>query len=103
MCLDIKKIAIPLSILAAILLLSFLPLPLGEDSLAKLFSTFSGMSLMLFGGGYVLIPMIQEVVVNNYGWGTQTEFSNAIAMSQITPGAILISAAFIGYVVKGQN
>ena len=99
--LQIKKIMIPGLILAGMLLLSLIPLPLGQDSLAKLFVTFSGMSLTLFGGGYVFIPMIQEVVVNNYHWVTQEQFSNAIAIGQITPGPVSISAASIGYVVKG--
>ena len=99
--LQIKKIIIPGLILAVTLLLSLIPLPLGQDSLAKLFITFSGMSLTLFGGGYVFIPMIQEVVVNNYHWVTQEQFNNAIAIGQITPGPVSISAASIGYVVKG--
>jgi len=51
----------------------------------QLFVTFSGMSLMLFGGGFVFIPLIQEIVVDGYQWVSQIEFTIAIALGQVTP------------------
>lgn len=78
------------------------PLLAFEPSLlSKIFITFAGMSLMLFGGAYVFIPLIQEIVVEGHGWVTQREFIDAVAMGQITPGPILVSAAFVGLKIGG--
>ncbi|MCS6991124.1 MAG: chromate efflux transporter [Chitinophagales bacterium] len=71
------------------------------DSLFNLTKTFGGLSVMLFGGGYVIIPMIRHHVVDVFGWLSNTSFTDAIAFSQVMPGPILIAATFIGYQVQG--
>jgi len=96
-----KKTGIPLLILGSWLVISLLPLPLNIGSLEHLFITFGGLGLMLFGGGYVFIPMIQELVVGQYAWMSQQTFIDAIALGQVTPGPIVISITFIAYQVKG--
>ena len=67
--------------------------------LGDLWLSFSGMSLAMFGGGYVFIPMMKEVVVQQHHWLQTQEFADAIALGQITPGPIMIAATFIGFYV----
>ncbi len=63
-----------------------------------LFLTFFQIGLFGFGGGYAMISMIQGEVVNHYHWMSNGQFTDIVAISQMTPGPIGInSATYVGY------
>ena len=64
----------------------------------ELFITFFQIGLFGFGGGYGMLSLIQGEVVHNHAWLTTSEFTDIVAISQMTPGPIGInSATYCGY------
>ncbi len=69
----------------------------------QLFYTFFIIGMFTFGGGYAMLSLIQNEVVVNHQWITAQEFTDMVAISQMTPGPIGInSATYVGYAVSGN-
>ena len=69
----------------------------------ELFYTFFVIGAFTFGGGYAMLSLIQNKVVIEHQWITAQEFTDIIAVSQMTPGPIGInSATYIGYTATGN-
>ena len=70
--------------------------------LIQLFTTFFKIGALSFGGGYAMLPLLEEAVIKTYNWMTKTEFIDIFAISEMTPGPIAVnSATFVGYRVAG--
>ncbi|WP_313630701.1 chromate transporter [Enterococcus devriesei] len=68
----------------------------------QLFWTFLKIGLFSVGGGYAIIPLIQEQVVNQQGWLTDKVFTDIITISQMTPGPIAVNTStFVGMQING--
>ncbi|WP_298573841.1 chromate transporter [uncultured Porphyromonas sp.] len=64
----------------------------------QLFLVFSKIGIVGFGGGYAMLSLIQDDVVNKHGWLSSAEFTDIVAVSQMTPGPLGINmATYVGY------
>lgn len=68
----------------------------------QLFISYLKIGFFGFGGGYAMLSLIQNEIVEQHGWITAQQFADIVAISQMTPGPIAInSATYIGYTVGG--
>lgn len=54
-----------------------------------------------YGGGFVIVPLMQHDAVTTYHWMTGAQFLNAVALGQVTPGPVVLTVAVVGYAAKG--
>jgi chromate transporter len=71
------------------------------SGLVNLAWVFLKIGLIFFGGGYVLIPLLHRLMVDQYRWLTLREFLDGVALSQLTPGPLAILATFTGFRAGG--
>lgn len=75
----------------------------GDDAhvLVQILLFFTKAGAFVFGSGLAIIPFLREGVVHDFGWLNDQQFLDAVAVALVTPGPVVITVAFIGYLVAG--
>jgi chromate transporter len=85
---------------AATLLFSGVTLPV-SGTLLEIFGYFAKAGMFVFGSGLAIIPFLYGGVVEGHHWLSERQFVDAVAVAMITPGPVVITVGFIGYLVAG--
>lgn len=72
-----------------------------EPTLGRVAALFAGIGALTFGGGLTMVALMQEHVVDRLHWLTAREFVDGLALGQLTPGPVLMLAAYVGYKLLG--
>jgi chromate transporter len=89
-----------LQVSAAPVLAQIVPIASGS-TLTKLLLFFLKAGSLTFGSGLVIVPFLEQGLVAQYGWLDQRQFLIAVAVGMISPGPVVITATFVGYLVAG--
>lgn len=73
----------------------------GAGVLLSLTWTSFKVGALSYGGGFVIIPLMQSDAVDGHGWMSGAQFLNAVALGQVTPGPVVHTVAVVGYAVSG--
>jgi len=97
---EVSRLMAPGLIAAALIATALMASPVASP-VSELLLEFMMIGAVAFGNGSTILPVMQEVVVNHRHWLTVGDFGVAIGLGHATPGPVLISATFVGYMVAG--
>lgn len=86
-------VAVPVAALA--------PVPATASLIGKILLFFLKAGALTFGSGLVIVPFLQQGIVQQYGWLNERDFLVAVAVGMISPGPVVITATFVGFLVAG--